>query len=222
MTQANDSITVTPGTGATVATHLANTKEYQVIMRAEPNGHLEGTVPTYTLITPATSAGGVNKIHLDLWNGSGSNVIKIHGVWIQSDLDAGSGANKGMLVDLYRTSAVGTGGTTMTYGGIVSSAATINPKDTANASLPAGVSARFQPATATQAHWLDYIYVATDEATAAQASAYNNGYAINSLIRSPVRGEQSLTIRPSEGFSIVQRTNGNSPIFGFMIDFTVE
>lgn len=47
MTQANDSILVTPGTGATVATHLAASKEYQAIMEADSRGHIKGTLPLY-------------------------------------------------------------------------------------------------------------------------------------------------------------------------------
>lgn len=41
MTQANDSITVTPGTGATVATQLAGGKEYQVVVVADQNGDMD-------------------------------------------------------------------------------------------------------------------------------------------------------------------------------------
>lgn len=43
MTQANDSITVTPGTGATVATHSVDSKEHQVMIVADPAGRLLGT-----------------------------------------------------------------------------------------------------------------------------------------------------------------------------------
>lgn len=41
MAQANDSITVTPGTGATVATQLAGGKEYQVVVMADQNGDMD-------------------------------------------------------------------------------------------------------------------------------------------------------------------------------------
>ena len=40
MAQANDSVLVTPGSGATIASHLINGKEYQVVMVAEADGHL--------------------------------------------------------------------------------------------------------------------------------------------------------------------------------------
>lgn len=43
MTQANDSITITPGTGATVATHMVNAKEHQVVVLADQTGALDPT-----------------------------------------------------------------------------------------------------------------------------------------------------------------------------------
>ncbi len=220
MTQANDSITVTPGTGATVATHLANSKEHQVIMMADSRGNLEGTVSTYSLIIPPTQTSAVDKIHFDLWNGSGSNIIRIRGVWVIPNVNINSGASVGTWVDLYRTSSVGTGGTTATYGGIVSTAATINPKDTTNPALPAGISARLAPAGgAAQAQWLDFTMLAVDDG---QLPAYMNGYSWSNLIKEPQRGEQSIVLNPSEGFSIITRTHANNPQFGFFVDFTVE
>lgn len=45
MAQANDSILVTPGSGATVATHNpGDSKEYQVVMLAGDKGHIHGQV----------------------------------------------------------------------------------------------------------------------------------------------------------------------------------
>ena len=46
MSQANDSVLVTPGAGATVATHLVSAKEYQVVMVADESGHIQQTLPT--------------------------------------------------------------------------------------------------------------------------------------------------------------------------------
>lgn len=58
MAQANDSIPVTPGTGATVATHLAAAKEHQVVMVADDDGHIKGTAPAYVAVYRlATEAG---------------------------------------------------------------------------------------------------------------------------------------------------------------------
>lgn len=66
MTQANDSVAVTPGTGATVATHLVNSKEYQVVVLAGDDGHIKGSkdayVATYKLATDA-AASALSKAH---------------------------------------------------------------------------------------------------------------------------------------------------------------
>lgn len=53
MTQANDSITVTPGTGATVATQLVSGKEYQVVVMADQNGDMDPTTRTKPYIPAA-------------------------------------------------------------------------------------------------------------------------------------------------------------------------
>lgn len=224
MAQANDSITVTPGTGATVATHLANSKEYQAVMTADARGHIEGTLPTYSLLVPPTQVSTLSTNgHFDLWNGSASNVIRITGIWIVPNTNVNAGLNKGLRFDFYRTSAAGTGGTAFTYGGTSNTAATIVPKDTDNAALPSGVSARLAPSGgATTAHWLDFAYMAADDATASQVTAYMNSFAMSNLIKQPMRGEQEITVRPSQGFKIVQDNDANSPQWGFFIDFTIE
>lgn len=61
MAQANDSVIVTPGaSGAVVAAHLANAKEYQAVVIAGDDGHLKGTkdsyVANYKLATDAAAS----------------------------------------------------------------------------------------------------------------------------------------------------------------------
>lgn len=46
MALANDSVTVTPGAGATIATQLASGKEHQVVCLADQSGNLDPTIPT--------------------------------------------------------------------------------------------------------------------------------------------------------------------------------
>ena len=73
MSQANDSVTVTPGTEATIATQLVNSKEHQVVMLAMPDGHISGSLPQYRLICPSQAV-GASKVFLDLFNATGSGV----------------------------------------------------------------------------------------------------------------------------------------------------
>ena len=81
MTQANDSILVTPGSGATVATHLANSKEYQVVMEADVLGHIKGSRASWFVwFAPATNA--ANRSVADLFNADAALIVRVQGVWI--------------------------------------------------------------------------------------------------------------------------------------------
>ena len=83
MTKANDSVLVTPGSGATVATHLVDSKEHQVVMIANANGHLQDTLPTW-YIWSTYDARAANEILIDLFNATGSGVIlKVRKLFIQ-------------------------------------------------------------------------------------------------------------------------------------------
>lgn len=145
MTAANDSILVTPGSGATVATHLAGAKEHQVVVEADDTGHIKGTVPTYRLFVPAGAA-GANKVHLDLFNATASGkTLRVLSVRAIKD---GSVAVTGVVsvkLHLTRTTAVGTTGTAATVDGTSLTAPALAKMDPANAALPAGVTARQAP-----------------------------------------------------------------------------
>src|SRR3990167_1642017 len=139
MAQANDSILVTPGAGATVATHLVGSKEHQVVMQADSDGHLLGSLATYYYMTPAAAV-GASKLYFDLFNASGSGkVIDVRGLWVIPKTDVDVTGALGVRIDLYRTSAIGTGGTAAAYKSATPDVdgGNINPSDTANAALPA-------------------------------------------------------------------------------------
>src|SRR4030065_1844554 len=116
MSLPNDSILVTPGVGATVATHNpGDGKKYQVVMIANSLGHLEDTNPSYSWWIP-TAAVGASKLYGDIFNASGSGKkIKIRGIWCIVDSDTAVVGALGIQIMLNRTSAVGTGGTAATY-----------------------------------------------------------------------------------------------------------
>src|SRR3990167_6183141 len=162
MTQANDSILVTPGSGATVATHNpGDGKEYQVMMLADDSGHIAQTLPTYSLWVP-TAAVGANKLYADLFNASGSGkVIEVRGIWAIPDTDVAVVGALGIQILLLRTSAVGTGGTVPTYnGGTAETTGTIVPLDTNNGAPPAQITARALPtggATISAFYWGQFV-----------------------------------------------------------------
>lgn len=219
MTQANDSITVTPGTGATVATHIpaGASKEYQVVMVAGMSGHIEGTKPTY-MLTLQDQNTNASQIDFDLWNGSASNVIKIQGLWAVSGGDVANNSALATRLDLFRTSAVGTGGTASSYNSTTIVNANITPCDSTNAALPSGVSARALPTGgATSSSWLFSFYAFTEELA---AQSYDQ-QGIN-IMPDSKRGAQDMTLNPSEGLKVVQGTVDSAGTLGFLVLFTVE
>jgi hypothetical protein len=130
MTQANDSILVTPGSGTEVASQLIGTKEYQVIMRANADGHIMGTIPTYSAWSGAIAA-AANKVYMHLFNASGSGkIIKVRKLFIQPSQAVN--ALTAQTWKLSKTSAVGTTGNT---------AITIRAHDSTSPAVPSQITA---------------------------------------------------------------------------------
>jgi hypothetical protein len=226
MTQANDSILVTPGSGASVATHLANSKEHQVVMLANENGQLVGSLPMYRMFVPLAAA-GASKLYFDLFNatGSGKTLRLLSCVPIVS----GSVAVTGTLsVDLFlmRTSAVGTGGTAAVgdgvNGGSASSsltAITIAKMVPAESQLPAGVTARTVPTGgATAGQVLSMCSVFTEETNASSYLGHFNDMA------SRMRGTDfgGIIIPENTGIRVAQGTVASVGNIGFDLIFSAE
>lgn len=217
MAQPNDSFLRTAdGSGTTIATHLVGGKEFPVVMEAGPSGHITGSLDTYMLVIPP-HAPAQNKIHFDLWNGSASNIIKVRGAWVTSATDVANNGTSGLRLNWLRTSAIGTAGTAATYNS-ATIGANITPKDTGNAPLPAGVSARDTPTGgATDAAFLFHTFHGIEE-----LQVHANMQQMFNVMPNPERGEQELTLRPSQGFTAKQPTALTTGNIGFLITFTVE
>ncbi len=220
MALAGDSILVTPGSGATVATETVGGKEHQVVIQADSSGHLVGTLPTYLYATPAAAA-GASKLYFDLFNASGSGaVIDIRGVWAIPKTDVAVVGAVAIRVDLYRTSAVGTGGTAHSYKSATIDVAggNICPMDTNNAALPAQITARWLPtAGATISEWLLPTYALGEEAATSQA--YMTQY--QNLLPNLLWG-QKFALREGQGLLVKQGTVASIGNIGFLVAFTVE
>ena len=129
MAQSNDSVDVTPGTGATIATHLAGGKEHQVFMQANPDGHILGSLPTYSAWT-STMAASANLVYWHLYNASGSGkILKLRKIFIQP-----SQAVNALAAQTWRVSRTSSAGTTG------AATITINKHDSSDPTLPAQVS----------------------------------------------------------------------------------
>jgi hypothetical protein len=209
MTVANDSILVTPGSGATVATHLANAKEHQAVVVADQTGHVLGSKETWIAYTGNTIHVAAARTTLfDLFNDTGSGVlIFVHGLYVIPALAAVSGV--GQTYEAIRTSAVGTGGTTITPA----------PFDSTNAALPAGVTARTKPAGgATTAATLLLLNGSSEETNpyAALASMLNH------IPSGGMADPQRIVLREGQGLKVDQTTNSAIGNVNVMVMFTVE
>ena len=218
MSLANDSVAVTPGSGATVATHApGDGKEYQVVMIADESGHLQQTLPTYSWWIPGAAV-GASKLYADLFNASGSGkILEVRGLWAVPKIDVAVTGVVGIEMGLYRTSAVGTGGTAHTYnGGSAMTTHAITPLDTANAALPAQVTARTVPtagATIGAIYWAQYVF--TEETGAGtHLIQYQN------LLPVTAYG-QRITLREGQGLLIKQGTVAGVGSVGFLGVFTL-
>lgn len=194
MAQANDSITVTPGTGATVATHLAGGKEYQVVMQANPDGHVFGTLPTYSAWSGTVAVAAANTVLWHLFNATGSGkIIKIRKLFIQP-----SQAVNALTAQTFRvakTSAVGTTGNTTI---------TVVKHDSADATLPAQVTvARAYTAGGTESATLFELPISVEETLPAVGLVpYFN------ILPTDGEAVTDIVVREGEGLAVKDVTGG--------------
>lgn len=217
MTLANDSILVTPGSGATVATHSANSKEYQAVMLADSSGHIQGSRELYfTTIWGSVGVAAAQTIHWDLWNGTSSSLIRI--VSIKQYISMIS-AVTGVVVTwkLWRTTSSGTGGTDYT--------SSLLKHDTSQASLDANITARLKPtggaALGTQLRVFGMHSEETNTGSMMQA-AMGGMELVPRALYEPGLVEKGLVIRPSEGICVTQETNTAQSYTCWEIVFVVE
>jgi hypothetical protein len=215
MTLSNSSIV---SNGSPVATFLhTDGKHYALCMLADDSGHIQQTLPTYSWWVPGAAV-GASKLYADIFNASGSGrILEMRGLWAIPKTDVAVTGVVAVEIGIYRTSAVGTGGTGATYnGGTVMTNHVITPMDTANASLPAQVTARSAPtggATIAAAYWAQYLF--TEETNAAsQLAQYEN------LLPATTFG-QRLTLREGQGMLIKQGTVAGVGSVGFLGLFTL-
>ncbi|MBI3937124.1 MAG: hypothetical protein HY323_09115 [Betaproteobacteria bacterium] len=220
MTLANDSILVTPGSGAIVATHLIGGKEHQVVVQADGDGHITNTIPTYFYMVPATG-GAASKLYLDLFNAVGSGkIVDVRGVWAVPKTDVATGVAIALRLDLFRTSAVGTGGTAAAYKSATQDVAggNITPSDTNNAALPAQITARHLPTGgATIAEWIFSTYVPGEEVTTSMSYITQ----FQNLMPVLFFG-QKWTLREGQGLLLKNGAVAAAINIAFLICFTVE
>jgi hypothetical protein len=221
MTAPNSQIAVSAGAGTAFATATIASKEVLCALVLAASGHIQETVPTYSWWVPSAAA-GPDKVYADLFNASGSGkVIDMLGIWAIPPVDALKSVTLAIEVGMYRTSAVGTGGTAHTYnGGTSRTAHVIDPMDTTNSALPAQVTARALPtggATIAALYWAQYLWL--DEGSVAEWSAYVTEFA--NLLPAVGPMHQRLTLREGQGLVLKQGATVGAGSVGFLGLFTL-
>lgn len=215
MTLANDSILVTPGSGATVATHLVASKELQVVVPADVNGHLVESAASYLFTVPPIAV-GANKVMLDLFNATGSGLtLRLVTVLAYKE---GSVAVTGVLavkLSLTRTTAVGTGGTAMTLEGTTLTAPNICKMDPANAALHANITARAAPTGGGTAGAV----LAQRQVFPEETNAASYGAPVDFLSGLSGHATQRLVVPENTGIRIVQGAVASVGSVGFEVLF---
>jgi hypothetical protein len=214
MPQANDSVTVTPGAGATIATHLVGSKEHQVVMLADEGGYIIGTKPRYTFLIPSQVHVAVaNTVHVDVFNADATLVFRILSILQIPNITT---VVTGVVFDwlLERTTAVGTGGTTITAW----------LPDLSQTALDADITCRAKPTGgATASTDLRNYSLSSEETNTATIQVATQGGL--ELVPSPLRTENGgygIVLRQNQGIRIVQVTNSAAGNTGWLIIGSME
>lgn len=160
---ANDTILVTPGSGATLATQSpgAGTTEYHVVIPASAAGHLAETEFTYSVQSPLVDS-VANRYHFELFNGSGSTfTLLLRQLYPMASSDTATTNNLSMRFDFFRTTAFSSGGTNHTNESSATAAGNVARWDTQDTSLPSGISFKTVLTSITTGAWLGRRHVPT-------------------------------------------------------------
>ena len=168
----------------------------------------------YRLVIPPQAV-GASKVYCDLFNATGSGVtVRVKSAFAFVNLDTAVTGTVGVRLHLTRTSAVGTGGTTISTDDTSLTNGTIAKLDTALAALPAQVTARLAPAGGATAGALIAIrQVFTEETNAGTALAAAAG---TEFIRLP---GADLLVPANTGFRFVQGSVASVGSVGFEVNF---
>lgn len=213
---ANDSITVTPGSGATVATQMISSKEYQAVVLANGStGMIAGTELCYFYeIAEQVHVAAASTIHWDLFNAHASLVVRVLGIYQKPGIvTAVTGVATNWRLD--RTTAVGTGGT----------AQTVRLADLSQTALDAAITCRSKPTGGATSGVALRTYTINSEETNA-ATQWFHMAAIGGLANlvPPMMADHDcgLVLRQNQGVKCTQTTNSAAGNTGWCLCFTVE
>lgn len=216
MALVNDSILVTPGSGATVATASpggSNTTEYQVTMLAASSGHMVDTLPTFVLAIPPLDL-AANRYHWELFNGSASTTTLTVRNILPIPQEVGTFlANSPAGFYFYRTTAISSGGTAGTYeatsaGTLTANIARLNLGDSA---ISSAVSAK---TVLTSIVTGSYLFHAFYSLSSAVPWTVPQDYLKQNLFG------QGVILAPGAGLAVRQSNVASTGTLGWLVSFT--
>jgi hypothetical protein len=215
MTQANDSILVTPGSGATVATHLANSKEHQVVMVADEWGVIAGSRGMFCVNIPSqVFVNTANTVHWDLFNADATLKVRILHCLHVPDMVTAVATGVATSWKIARTTAVGTGGSTITPWPINTDTGVIP-------TLDADITCRSKPTGgATEGTILRNYNTHGEETNTGTIVASSLGGI--DLVPQAVRDHGGIVLNQNQGIRGVQITATALGNAGFFIVFSVD
>lgn len=208
------SSSATLAAGDVIATHTVSAKEYQGFVWCDESGHIWGSKDSYSVNIPSqVHVNSANTVHWDLFNADAALVVRVVSIRQIPNITT---AVTGVVFDwlLERTTAVGTGGSTVTPW-----LADLN--DTA---LDADITTRSKPTGgATQSTDLFNYALSSEETSAATIQiASQGGLELIPTALLPVNGGPGLVLRQNQGIRCVQVTASAAGNTGWLITFTVE
>lgn len=217
MSLAGDSILVTPGSGATVATEMVGGKEHQVVMLADISGHIGGSRDPYFFNIPSqVHVAAANSVHWDLFNADAAKIVRVFSILQIPDIvTAVTGV--AFAWKIARTTSVGTGGSPLTAW----------KADSNDTDLDADITARSKPSggASESTILLNYNLHGEETNTGTQMFAGLAAGGMANLVPAelrPPRSEKGIVLRQNQGLRCVQITNNVNGNTGWLIGFTVE
>lgn len=217
MALADGSIAVTAGSGGgEIAVETIGSVEYQAVMIADYLGHLIGSKPIYVINIPSQVHVAVaNTVHWDLFNADASLLVRVLSIKHIPDMVTAVATGVAFNWLLERTTAVGTGGTTLT------------PwlPDLNQTALDADITARSKPTGGATASTdlVNYQLHGEETNTGTIVAASLGGQElVPEPLRNPFNPQGILLRGTAQGIRCVQVTNSSLGNSGWLIAFSVE
>src|SRR6266576_4007502 len=220
MTIVNDSVKVTPGSGATVATSSPggyNTTEYQVVIPADATGHMAETKPTYGLYIPNISNTVASMYHWELFNGAASGLtVTVFGIWPRPATDVANGGTVSTRYDFFKTTTLASGGSACTYESASTLSANFWRFDSGDAAMSSQVTCKTVLTSITTSFFMFHNYVVPLQTNAASVLAQGNN-----LVPSGAYTKK-LVLRQGEGIAVRQGTVATVASTGWFLAMTTD